>query len=105
MSYTQTRSSSGACSVAVCDVDVSAPKCGKVLDTAQSRAGVMDTKCSARVSPGSAPSTKKGPVTGLRYGKRQTCEGRSPNPRTTPPKQSSVRILSTSPGRTLATGG
>ena len=42
MSYIQTRSSSGGCSVAVVCVPVSAPKCGNVEDTAQSRAGVMD---------------------------------------------------------------
>lgn len=65
-SYTQTRSSSGACSIAVLWVAVSAPKCGKVLEIPQSRAGAISTKCTARVSPGSAPTTAIGPVTGLR---------------------------------------
>jgi hypothetical protein len=37
------------------------------VETAQSRAGSIATKCTARVSPGSAPSTWNGPVTGLRY--------------------------------------
>ena len=65
-SYSQTRSSSGGCSIAVVWVAVSAPKWGNVDDTAQSRAGSMETKWTASVSPGSAPSTWNGPVTGLR---------------------------------------
>ena len=52
--------------VAVVCVPVSAPKCGNVVDTAQSRAGTIETKCTASVSPGSAPSMWNGPVTGLR---------------------------------------
>ena len=40
---------------------VSAPKCGNVLEAAQSRAGTISTKCTASVSPTSAPSTAIGP--------------------------------------------
>src|SRR5690349_2437689 len=104
-SYSQTRSSSGGWRVAVCEVEVSAPKCGNVLDTAQSRAGSMAAKCSASVSPGSAPSTWNGPLTGFRYGNCTTVVGRSPGPRTLPPKQSSVDTRRTSPGLTRATAG
>ena len=56
-SQIQTTSGSGSCSVAVRCVDVSAPNSGTVVDAAQSRLGSIDTKCTARVSPGSAPST------------------------------------------------
>ncbi len=38
-------------------VDVSAPNSGTVVEAAQSRAGSIETKCTATVSPGSAPST------------------------------------------------
>ena len=53
----QTTSGSGSCSMAVVCVAVSAPNSGTVVEAAQSRAGSMETKCTARVSPGSAPST------------------------------------------------
>ncbi len=43
----------------------SAPKNGIVDDAPQSRAGVSRARCRASVSPGSAPSTKNGPVCGL----------------------------------------
>jgi len=43
-----------AAGVAVRCVEVSAPKSGTVVETAQSRAGSIDTKCTATVSPGSA---------------------------------------------------
>ena len=49
-------SSSGSFSSAVRCVPVSAPNSGTVVDAAQSRAGPIDTKCTATVSPGSAPS-------------------------------------------------
>src|SRR4051812_40253280 len=104
MSYSQTRSSNGGCNVAVYDVEVSAPKCGNVLDTPVVRAGTMDRKWTARVSPGSASSMKNGPVTGFRYGNVQTWLGRSSTVVTAPPKQSSVNSVSTSPERRLATG-
>ncbi len=58
-------SSSGGLSSAVRWVPVSAPNSGTVVEAAQSRAGDMDTKCTATVSPGSAPSTRNGPVCGL----------------------------------------
>jgi hypothetical protein len=45
------------CGVAVRCVDVRAPNSGTVVDAAQSLAGVIETKCTASVSPGSAPST------------------------------------------------
>jgi hypothetical protein len=38
-------------------VEVRAPNSGIVEDAAQSRDGSMETKWTARVSPGSAPST------------------------------------------------
>lgn len=56
-SHIHTTSGSGGWSVAVAWVEVSAPNRGTVVDAAQSRAGRIDTKCTARVSPGSAPST------------------------------------------------
>ena len=40
----------------MCVVDVRAPNSGMVEDAAQSRDGSMETKCTASVSPGSAPS-------------------------------------------------
>ncbi len=56
-SQIQTTSGSGSCRVAVRCVEVSAPNSGTVVDAAQSRAGSSETKCTATVSPGSAPST------------------------------------------------
>src|ERR1700722_12616114 len=58
-------SSRGSRSRAVGGVPVRAPDSGTAVDAAQSRAGVMETKCTATVSPGSAPSIQKGPVCGL----------------------------------------
>ena len=55
-SYIQTISGSGSCNVGMCVVDVRAPNSGMVEDAAQSRDGSMETKCTASVSPGSAPS-------------------------------------------------
>ncbi len=49
-------------------VVVSAPKSGTVHEAAQSRDGSIETKWIASVSPGSAPSTKNGPVCGLTKG-------------------------------------
>jgi outer membrane protein W len=54
--HSHTVSGSGSFSVAVRWVPVSAPNSGTVVDAAQSRAGSIDTKCTATVSPGSAPS-------------------------------------------------
>ena len=56
-SYRQTSSGSGSCNVTVLVVEVSAPNNGNVVETAQSLDGSIETKCSASVSPGSAPST------------------------------------------------
>jgi hypothetical protein len=47
---------------------VSAPNSGTVVETAQSRAGWTSIRWMASVSPGSAPSTWKGPVWGLMNG-------------------------------------
>src|SRR5207248_3675024 len=96
---------SGGCNVAVACVEVSAPKRGTVVDAAQSRAGSIDTKCTASVSPGSAPSTWNGPVCGFTNGNSTTRDTRSPVPRTRPAKQSSVNSSSTVPGTTRAAGG
>lgn len=71
-------------------VEVRAPKSGTVVDAAQSRAGSIETKWTATVSPGSAPSTWKGPVCGLRNGNSHTSETKSFSERTRPAKQSSV---------------
>src|SRR2546430_871287 len=100
-----TTSGSGSCRVAVRCVEVSAPNRGTVVDAAQSRAGSIDTKCTATVSPGSAPSTWNGPVCGFTNGNSTTSETRSPVPRTRPAKQSSVNSSSTVPGAIRATGG
>ena len=104
ISYIHTRSSRAGWSIAVACVVVSAPKCGNVLDAAQSRAGTISTKWTARVSPGSAPSTAMGPVTGLRKGKVHTWLGRSSTPRTLPAKQSSVDSSTMVPGATVSSG-
>jgi hypothetical protein len=56
-SQIHTTSGSGSCRVAVRCVDVSAPNSGTVVDAAQSRLGSIEMKCTASVSPGSAPST------------------------------------------------
>ena len=102
--HIHTTSGSGSCSVAVRWVEVRAPNSGTVVDAAQSRAGSMDTKCTARVSPGTAPSTWNGPVCGFTNGNSTTSETRSPVPRTRPAKQSSVNSSSTVPGAMRATG-
>ena len=96
-------SSSGSCSNAVRCVPVSAPNSGTVVDAAQSRAGVMDTKCTATVSPGSAPSIQKGPVCGLSpvMFSRDT---RSLADWTRPAKQSSVYRSSAHGVRSRMTG-
>ncbi len=101
----QTVSGSGGCNVAVVCVEVSAPKRGTVVEAAQSRAGSIDTKCTATVSPGSAPSTWNGPVCGLRNGNSHTSDTRSFSDRTRPAKQSSVNRSRTVPGAMRATGG
>ncbi len=54
--HSQTSSGSGSCSSAVAWVPVSAPKNGTVVEAPQSRAGSIEMKCTAMVSPGSAPS-------------------------------------------------
>jgi hypothetical protein len=56
-SYIHTSSGNGSCSPAVAWVCVSEPNSGIVVEAAQSRDGSIDTKWSASVSPGSAPST------------------------------------------------
>ncbi len=64
----------------------------------------MLTKCTARVSPGRAPSTNHGPVCGLSWRGSHTWLGRSSAERTRPAKQSMVQVCSTVPGRTWVTG-
>ena len=83
---------------------VSAPKSGMVVLTAQSRAGWTSIRWIASVSPGSAPSTWNGPVCGLTNGYVMVLLGRSSRVRILPPKASSVKTSSTSPGRTRMTG-
>ena len=58
-------------------VPVSAPNSGTVVETAQSRAGWTSMRWIASVSPGSAPSTKNGPVCGLMNGYVMVRLGRS----------------------------
>ena len=77
---------------------VSAPKNGIVVDAPQSRAGLRSTKCSASVSPGSAPSTWNGPVCGLTSVMSSTSDGRSVGRRSAPENASSVHNRSTVPG-------
>ena len=102
--HSQTTSGSGSCSSAVRWVPVSAPNSGTVVDAAQDLAGSMDTKCTATVSPGSAPSMWNGPVCGFRNGNSHTCETRSCSLRTRPAKQSSVYTSSTAGVRIRFTG-
>ena len=54
--HSQTTSGSGSCSSAVRCVPVSAPNSGTVVEAATGLAGSIDTKCTATVSPASAPS-------------------------------------------------
>jgi hypothetical protein len=54
--HSQTISGSGSWSRGVAWVALSAPNSGTVVDAPQSLAGSMDTKWTASVSPGSAPS-------------------------------------------------
>jgi hypothetical protein len=75
-SYSQTRSGTESCSVRVNLVEVSPPKNGMNALTAQSRVASISRMCTASVSPGSAPTTRIGPVCGLRYAPR-ICDGRS----------------------------
>ena len=56
------------------------------------------------VSPGSAPRTAIGPVTGFRNGKVHTWLGRSSTLRTLPAKQSSVARSMIEPGSTVSSG-
>jgi hypothetical protein len=84
---------------------VSAPKSGTVHEDAQSLDGSIEMKWIARVSPGSAPSTKNGPVCGLTNGNSITRETQSSGPRTLPPNASSVQSSRMSPGFTARTGG
>ncbi|HZR22051.1 MAG TPA: hypothetical protein VFA59_00595 [Vicinamibacterales bacterium] len=53
----------------------------------------------AIVSPGSAPSTKNGPVCGLSWPGGITFDGRSLAVLTTPSKQSSVHVMMRVPDR------
>ena len=96
-------SSSGSLSSAVRWVPVSAPNSGTVVDAAQSLAGSMLTKCTATVSPGSAPSMENGPVCGLRP-VMFSVETRSAEDRTRPAKQSSVNRSRTTGVVILRTG-
>ena len=86
-------------------VPVSAPNSGTVVETAQSRAGWTSMRWIASVSPGSAPSTKNGPVCGLMNGYVMVRLGRSSLDRIRPPNASSVNRSRTSPGRMRMTGG
>ena len=79
---------------------VSPPKKGMaVQDAPKLRAGLqVDTKCSTSVSPGSAPSTKNGPVCGLTNGMVSAALGRSVTCRMLPQNASSVHSRSIVPG-------
>jgi hypothetical protein len=79
-------------------VPTSAPKPGPNADTAHVRAGASFTMRIASVSPGSAPSTKNGPVCGLSCPGAITFDGRSAGVFTTPSKQSSVHATIRVPG-------
>ena len=81
-------------------VAVSAPNSGTVVEAAQSRAGSIETKCTARVSPGCGTFDVEG--TGLRIEERELAhltDTRSFSLRTLPAKQSSVNTSRTVPGR------
>ena len=60
--------------------------------------------CSASVSPGSAPSTKNGPVCGLTSVMSNTSDGRSVGRRSRPENASSVHSRSTVPGAIRCVG-
>ena len=97
-SHIQDRSGNGSCSVAVWSVLVSPPKRGIAQDAPKLRAGLRSTKCSASVSPGSAPATWNGPVCGLTNGMVSVMLGRSVTCRILPQNASSVHSRSTVPG-------
>ena len=88
--HIQMISGSGSWSIAVVWVAVRAPNSGTVVDTAQSRAGSIETKWTASVSPGSAFPRRMVRVWGLRNGNWQTLLTRSFSLFTFPAKQSSV---------------
>ncbi len=79
-------------------VPTSAPKPGPNADTAHVRAGWIFRMRTASVSPGSAPSTKNGPVCGLSWPGAITFDGRSAGVFTAPSKQSSVHATIRVPG-------
>ena len=97
-SYIQDLSGNGSCRVAVRSVLVSPPKRGIAQDAPKLRAGLRSTKCSASVSPGSAPATWNGPVCGLTNGMVSAVLGRSVTCRILPQNASSVHSRSTVPG-------
>ena len=99
-SYRQTASGGSGPSIAVRSVPFSAPKPGKDAEMAHGRAGSSLRIRIASVSPGSAPSTKNGPVCGLSCPGGTTFEGRSAVVFTAPSKQSSVHATMRVPGLT-----
>ncbi len=72
--------------------------------TAKSLAGSMSSMCTVSVSPGSAPSTKIGPVRGLGLTPASALLGRSDSKLIRLPMASSVWMITLSPGRTVAVG-
>ena len=100
----KTCSGSGSLRIAVRSVPVRPPKLGMCALATKSRVGSISTISTTSVSPFSAPSTKMGPVCGLTYGHSSTCVGRSASLWTRDPNASSVKMSSSSPGRTVAIG-
>src|SRR3954468_16939308 len=83
---------------------VSPPKNGIAADAPQSRAGSSATRCSASVSPGSAPSTWKGPVCGFTKRRSTFSLDRSFTERSAPQKASSDHRRNAVPGVTRRNG-
>ncbi len=100
----QTRSSCGCWRFGLARVPESRPKSGEIVATPQSRAGSSAIRRMARTSPATTPSTAIGPVSGLTFGYGATSRGRPSTSVSLPEKQSSVKTVKTSPGRTVLRG-
>ena len=102
----RTRSGSGWFSVAVSDVPVRAPNSGIIAHVPRglSPRGSIDSMCTARASPFSAPATMIGPFCGFTNGIVNVALGRSDSVWITPPNASRVSTVTRSPGSISRTG-
>ncbi len=92
--------------MAVSEVPVSAPNSGIMAHVPRglSPRGAIDSMCTARASPFSAPATMIGPFCGLTNGIVSVALGRSDSVWITPPNASRVSTVTRSPGWISRTG-